>query len=133
MKEFKEVAHHYLKSGLMFRGRFKGWAHFSNGDMTLCPIDLSNDRFDEMKPIMYDMIDIDKEITHNGETFIPMRVLMEGNGFDLSKLPESEIQTYYSTFKEPLFLNLHDVMQLIEWNFNVFGIESTINKMTYES
>lgn len=129
MKEFKDIAHHYLKSGLMFRGRFKGWAHFSNGDMTLCPIDLSNDRFDEMKPIMYDMSDIDKEITHNGETFVPLAKLNGYSNDDWDDVSRGVLLEIWESNE----IDMQTFLQLIEWNFNCFGIENTINKMTYES
>ncbi|MCT4143020.1 hypothetical protein HZP66_02120 [Elizabethkingia anophelis] len=52
----------------------------------------------EMKPILRPMSDLTKEITHNGETFIPLHRILEAYCFDLSKMDEE----YILSFKESL-------------------------------
>ncbi|MCT4156964.1 hypothetical protein HZP35_18750, partial [Elizabethkingia anophelis] len=49
-------------------------------------------------PLLRPMSDLTKEITHNGETFIPLHRILEAYCFDLSKMDEE----YILSFKESL-------------------------------
>ncbi|MCT4288177.1 hypothetical protein HZP25_15855 [Elizabethkingia anophelis] len=52
----------------------------------------------EFKPLLRPMSDLTKEITHNGETFIPLHRILEAYCFDLAKMDEE----YILSFKESL-------------------------------
>ncbi|HFK5596399.1 TPA: hypothetical protein ACG0AT_000946 [Elizabethkingia anophelis] len=52
----------------------------------------------EIKPILRPMSDLTNEITHNGETFIPLHRILEAYCFDLAKMDEE----YILSFKESL-------------------------------
>lgn len=126
MRQFKEIAHHYLRSGLKCEFS-KGNLH---GEVNLMPSDLGRPYLDYMKPIMYDMSDIDKEITHDGETFVPIDKLNETFHYQY----EMDVKGIMLNVKNVLALNvLAEPMEmielLIEWHFNAFQIEGTINKM----
>ncbi|MCT4330941.1 hypothetical protein HZP13_14575 [Elizabethkingia anophelis] len=57
-----------------------------------------SDHYWLFKPILRPMSDLTKEITHNGETFIPLHRILEAYCFDLDKMDEE----YILSFKESL-------------------------------
>lgn len=128
MKQFKDVAHHYLRSGLgikFLRTDDNTWQ-----DAVINVSDYPFLRTKQLKPVMYDMSDIDKEITHNGETFVPIDKLNETFHYQY----EMDGKWIMLNVKNVLALNvfaepMEMIELLIEWHFNVFQIEGTINKM----
>lgn len=87
--------------------------------------------FQEVKPILYDLSYLTKEIEHNGERFIPLHKILEVYNFDLSKMDEE----YILSFKESLIevdMSFKTAQMLLEWHFNVFNIPEGdyINKAT---
>ena len=67
-KTFNEVAHHYIGIGLE-RG----------GILTVTLVDICNETADwsDMKPLLHPMENLLKEMTFNGETFVPILKLLE--------------------------------------------------------
>lgn len=75
------------------------------------------------KPILRPLVDLAKEITHNGETFIPVDILFPKNEYDTDFDRRVAIEclnlqsaihfscTYFSV-----------VQKLISWHFDVFGL-----------
>lgn len=79
--------------------------YYFNSDMNEIDISIA------LRPLS----DLTKEITHNGETFVPLDVLIEihGNGLDYSYLVSPKNVKEYS----------FDIVQsLLEWHFDVFGL-----------
>ncbi|MDV3568146.1 hypothetical protein CMU71_14730 [Elizabethkingia anophelis] len=61
--------------------------------------------------------DLTKEITHNGETFIPLHRILESYCFNLSEMDEE----YILSFKESLIdvdISYNTVKMLCEWHFD---------------
>jgi len=55
-------------------------------------------KIENIKPILRPMSDLTKEITRNGETFVPLHIILEAYCFDLAKMDEE----YILSFKESL-------------------------------
>lgn len=71
-----------------------------------------------VKPILRPMSDLTKEITHNGETFIPLHRILEAYCFDLAKMDEE----YILSFKESLIevdMSYKTAQMLHEMHFDV--------------
>lgn len=75
---------------------------------------LWEENFEKVKPILYSMDMVTKEIEHKGERFIPQDKLIH---LDLEWLINSENLIMKT--------NYEDVLKLLEWNFNVFGLEES--------
>jgi len=81
---------------------------------------------DECKPILHPLSDLTKEITHNGETFVPMEKLQNILDFDDDFEFTEELQillhntevTYY--FPPNFFLQFYN--KLYEWHFDIHGL-----------
>lgn len=157
-KTFKDIAHHYLRSGLMVKVDDK---YDPNPIKMTSLSNLENENV-TTTPIMYDMADIDKEITHNGETFVPLVEIFKKRYFEIygidfdgnveivsddftPALKASEncynygftvgedLELYLSANGEFLEFNPIPVfLQLIEWHFNCFSISDFINKREHE-
>lgn len=66
-----------------------------------------------IKPILYDLSWLTREITHEGETFIPL--------YKLQKIDKAFILTFIETFGyEELKVEVFEL--LLEWRFNVFSL-----------
>lgn len=64
----------------------------------------------EIKPIVYPFDYLTKEITHNGETFVPTERISEYYGYDI-------------TIGEPINMMPYIVVQqLLEWKLDVFNL-----------
>ncbi len=98
----------------MGEGEFSGWL-WRNGN-TYAGID------EAVKPILYDLSYLTKEIEHEGETFVPFNILSPKirHEIEFSKLPA------IGDFK------VKDYQKLLELHFNVFGLPEGqfINKAT---
>lgn len=90
------------------------------------------------KPILYPLDYLTKEITHNGETFVPIERLFEKN------YPANKSKTYYydtqinyircshvsTSYHKLIYIvselagrnSYEDMQQLIEWRFDVFNL-----------
>ena len=67
----------------------------------------------KVKPILYDLSWLTREITHEGETFIPL--------YKLQKIDKAFILTFIETFGyEELKVEVFEL--LLEWHFNVFSL-----------
>ena len=67
----------------------------------------------KVKPILYDLSWLTREITHEGETFIPL--------YKLQKIDKAFILTFIETFGyEELKVEVFEL--LLEWRFNVFSM-----------
>lgn len=77
----------------------------------------NNNIFDlEVKPILYSMEMLTQEIEHKGEMFVPKKRL----GFN-----ENDILCLKAWGEYSGRLLHKDFEQLVEWNFNVFGLEES--------
>ena len=66
-----------------------------------------------IKPILYDLSWLTREITHEGETFIPL--------YKLQKIDKAFVLTFIETFGyEELKVEVFEL--LLEWRFNVFSL-----------
>ena len=66
-----------------------------------------------LKPILYDLSWLTREITHEGETFIPL--------YKLQKIDKAFVLTFIETFGyEELKVEVFEL--LLEWRFNVFSL-----------
>ena len=67
----------------------------------------------KVKPILYDLSWLTREITHEGETFIPL--------YKLQKIDKAFVLTFIETFGyEELKVEVFEL--LLEWHFNVFSL-----------
>ena len=66
-----------------------------------------------IKPILYDLSWLTREITHEGERFIPL--------YKLQKIDKAFVLTFIETFGyEELKVEVFEL--LLEWRFNVFSL-----------
>ncbi|MGU3377675.1 hypothetical protein [Chryseobacterium sp. M5A1_1a] len=110
----------------MGEGEFSGWLW--RNDNTYADIDIS------IKPILYPLEFLTKEIEHEGETFVPLHRILEEYYFDLTKMDEK----YILSFKESLIevdMSYKTAQMLLEYHFNVFNLpeDQYINKATLKS
>ncbi len=77
----------------------------------------------EVKPVLYPLEYLTKEIEHKGETFVPFNYL---SPFLRHKI---EFSKYIPNIK---YFKLKDYLLLLEWHFNVFNLpeDQFINKAT---
>ena len=69
--------------------------------------------FESVKPILYDLSWLTREITHEGEMFIPL--------YKLQKIDKAFVLTFIETFGyEELKVEVFEL--LLEWRFNVFSL-----------
>lgn len=112
----------YLPYGLKFDGKRKGWVSFDGNIKTLCPVDLDG-RWDVIKPILRNLYDLTKEITHNGETFVPIEKLRKDySGFYFESNPELLIKSKNTSMY--ISLNWTNEFQkiLYEWHFDLYNL-----------
>ena len=68
-----------------------------------------------IKPLLFPLSDLTKEITINGETFIPCRYWDDLNRIDM--ISHCSIDYEYCEYLEHFILE-----KLLEWHFDVFGL-----------
>lgn len=71
----------------------------------------------EFKPLLRPMSDLTKEITHNGETFVPLHRILEAYCFDLPKMDEKEILSFRESLIE-VDMSYKTVQMLCEWHID---------------
>lgn len=74
-----------------------------------------------LKPILYSMDMITKEIEHNGEKIILLHKILESYCFDLSKMEEEEILSYAESLIE-VDMSYSTAQILLEHHFNIFKL-----------
>lgn len=114
----------------------KGYWHRSSEDDTVyVGVDEAIDY--NLKPILYDLSYLTKEIEHEGERFVPTRWLRGNHAeFDISKADmEQLISMFIHIFRSPESAPYYFIKKLLEWHFNVFGLpeDQFINKATLKS
>lgn len=87
-----------------------------------------------IKPILYDLSFLTKEIENEGERFVPTRWLRDNHAeFDISKADmEQLISMFIHVFRSPESAPYYFIKKLLEWHFNVFQLpeDQFINKAT---
>lgn len=88
-----------------------------------------------IRPHLFPMDMISKEITHKGEAFIPQVFLMEKYGIEVKQFDNTTGYNYFfKGFRNGLNLKEFESYrnQLLEWHFNVFNLpeDQFINKAT---
>ena len=85
------------------------------------------------KPILFSLEDLTKEITINGETFVPLHKILEEYCFNLKVMSKEEILSYKESLLEiDISYKVHSL--LLEWKFNVFNLpEDEYIKVTEEN
>ena len=78
----------------------------------------------QLKPVLHPISDLTKQIEHNGETFVPLRKLLENSGFDLSKMSENETLDYKDVFTNIDLVGFNDAMYLVSIHFDIFDLIS---------
>ncbi len=75
----------------------------------------------EVKPVLYPLEYLTKEIEHEGEKFVPQ-----------NKLRHLDLEWLINSDKLIMKTNYEDVLKLLEWHFNVFQLpeDQFINKAT---
>ena len=86
---------------------------YDNKELVFHNIVESHQGFESVKPILYDLSWLTREITHEGETFIPL--------YKLQKKDKAFVLTFIETFGyEELKVEVFEL--LLEWRFNVFSL-----------
>ena len=86
---------------------------YDNKELVFHNIVESHQGFESVKPILYDLSWLTREITHEGETFIPL--------YKLQKIDKAFVLTFIETFGyEELKVEVFEL--LLEWHFNVFSL-----------
>lgn len=65
----------------------------------------------QYRPILRPLSDLTKEIDHNGERFVPQ-----------SKMSHLDLEWLITSKNLIMKTNYEDVLKLLEWNFDVFGL-----------
>ena len=103
----------YLPYGLKFKTK-RGFDTLSTLSDELINCDFEEwYSLNKVKPILYDLSWLTREITHEGETFIPL--------YKLQKIDKAFVLTFIETFGyEELKVEVFEL--LLEWRFNVFSL-----------
>ena len=81
-----------------------------------------------LKPILYDLSWLTREITHEGETFVPIEKFeigdddsgIEYDHGNIRLIKDLESISKYNSYHDIQFLPFEVVQRLIEWKFNIF-------------
>ncbi|PIF44318.1 hypothetical protein CLU96_1261 [Chryseobacterium sp. 52] len=96
----------------------------------------------EVKPILYHLSYLTKEIEHEGETFVPVEYFeitddhdsypVEYDHGNIKLIKDLESIANHNSAFDIKFLPFEVVIKLIEWHFNVFNLDESeyINKAT---
>lgn len=106
---------------------------FSNGNFGYGEFQVSKNYYfsinelSEIKPVLYSMDMLTKEIEHKGERFIPTVWLRDNHAeFDISKKDmETLISMFLHIFRSPFSAPHYFIDKLLEWHFNVFGLNES--------
>ena len=79
---------------------------------------LTNDKY--LKPVLFPLSSLTKEITINGESFIPIREIKNLELFSHYELEDFVRNNFTYGYIESLSYQL--LSQLFEWKFDVFGL-----------
>ena len=86
--------------------------------------EFGNDWDFNVKPILFSLEDLTKEITIGGETFVPLHKILEEYCFNLKVMSKEEILSYQESLLEiDISYKVHSL--LLEWKFNVFNLPET--------
>lgn len=80
--------------------------------------------FETCKPLLYSMDMLTKEIEHKGERFIPCDKLALSR-IDCKLTFESDDSLLYGNIIKISKLSYEIVQKLLEWHFNVFGLDES--------
>lgn len=93
------------------------------------------DGIENYKLVLYSMDMLTKEITHNGETFVPIEIFeigddsgsypIEYNHGNIGLIKDLESIAKHSSYHDIQFLPFEIVQRLISWHFNVFNLPDT--------
>jgi len=73
------------------------------------------------RPLLRPLRMIDDEITHNGDTFVPIDFI-EDKYYSLSLHKECERLLEYEGYRWISHMSYLLVLQLLEWHFDIFGL-----------
>jgi len=108
----------FVCSGLYNR---HGWDYIIFDGLTK-----SDDLLVNVKPLLRPLSDLTKEITHNGETFVPIEWLKENKNVELLNgvYPDGTKRVWNDrTMTTNIrFFEYCIVEKLIEWHFDIFGL-----------
>ena len=86
--------------------------------------EFGNDWDFNVKPILFSLEDLTKEITIGGETFVPLHKMLEEYCFNLKVMSKEEILSYQESLLEiDISYKVHSL--LLKWKFNVINIPET--------
>ena len=98
---------------------------FREDEMTIANNEYQYDvKFDDVKPIMFSLEDLTKEIAVNGKIFVPI----EYHAFKHNKEHLIDFQNNFAHYKS---VKYGIIEKLLEWKFNVFNLpEDKYEKVT---
>ncbi|TYO83102.1 hypothetical protein LX74_04080 [Elizabethkingia miricola] len=76
---------------------------------------------DDTFPLLRPMSDLTEEITHGGDTFVPLHRILEAYCFDLSKMDGKEILSFRESLIE-VDMSYKTVQMLCEWHIDFQGL-----------
>lgn len=76
----------------------------------------------DIKPILRPLSDLTKEIEHNGEKFIPIERLQNGETYCHMVYDENVLMGAEEIISVPLSMPLAVYQKLIEWHFDIFNL-----------
>ena len=127
----------YLPYGLICEVKDQGgietdtlFGVYDNKELVFHNIVESHQGFESVKPILYDLSWLTREITHKGESFIPIEKFeigdddsgIEYDHGNIRLIKDLESISKYNSYHDIQFLPFEVVQRLIEWHFNVFNL-----------
>ena len=95
---------------------YLGLTHLRNGEKGYSSIELS-------KPILFPLLSLTKEITINGETFVPIYKIYEFEQWDTDELEEIiNDGTIEGIYNDLNLIPYSHAEKLFEWKIDVFGL-----------
>lgn len=85
---------------------------------------------EEMKPLLWDMDMLTKEIEHKGERFIPIEFLMKMRSVDINNFccenrKQKAVDALLNDLKITNRIAIDMFNKLLEWHLNVFGLDES--------
>ena len=97
---------------------------YNDGSCVFGDIVESSKGFESIKPILFSLEDLTREITIGGETFVPLHKILEEYCFNLKVMSKEEILSYQESLLEiDISYKVHSL--LLKWKFNVINIPET--------
>ena len=81
--------------------------------------------YDEIKPIIHPLFDLNKEIEHNGEKFVPIERLVDlivNTDFYDHEYIVDRVKLFDELQKDIQYVPFYLVQKLIEWHFDIAGL-----------